>query len=330
MSNERCTWDGERWTKADETPCNDDHCAMRGRCPNHVQHGAGIITCPSCIRRVRKDLYTISLRATLLRFDVEIDGIESEAMNLIGPAASPEQYAERRNRLNTAYERQGWCDWPRSEAYRPDDPSHPYAVLSRWAQALEDGGWNTVAPFQWTISRAVQAIDGALDRFAHGDEFEDLARELASCRSHLDDVDHDSRTPDLGRPCPTCVEANGKGPRLRKRHASHPGSKPGQRCSDSLCAVCDGRSDSWHCPDEPAHAWTDDDYHHRVDADYLQVADRLTADQMAARFKIKASLVRKWASRGQIRKRGTDQHGRVLYAVADVEARKDEKGMMSA
>jgi hypothetical protein len=320
-----CTWDGENWTRPDGTPCNQDHCAMRGRCPNHVQHDAQLYTCPSCIRRTRRDIETIVLRATLLQLDVVVDGIDSEAMNLIGPAAAPQQYAEKRRRLEETYRRQGWCEWPRSEGYRPDDPHHPYVVLVRWAQALEETGWLASPPFHWTIARAAERITDNLDQIAQGDAFEAMAAELTRCRSHLDDVDHDSRTPDLGRPCPTCVEVHGKGPKLRKRHGTHPGMPAGKTCdrknAGKPCDICDGRLDAWHCPNDPSHAWTDDEYRHRVDADYVQHARALTADQLADRFDLKAGTVRVWANRGLVRKRGRDQHGRQLYDVADVETR---------
>lgn len=318
-----CSWDGNQWTAPDGLVCNHHHCAMRGRCPSHVNPDAGITTCPRCIRRVKRDIETIVERITLLTFDAEVDGVDSEAMNLIARAAAPQQYAEKRRRLHERYEQLGWCEWPRSEGYRPDDPHHPYAVLTSWAQVLEDAGWIKYHALHWTTTRAAAAIITALDDtdLAQGDAFEDLARDIARCRAHLDDVDHDSRTPDLGRPCPTCTSEHGKGPKLRKRFATHPGTRPGQRCGDRLCPICDGRQDSWHCPDNPEHAWTDEDYRARVDADYLEHATALTADQLAQRFGIKASLVRQWASRGYVRKQGHDQHGRQRYSVKDVAAR---------
>lgn len=342
-----CNWDGERWTQPDETPCNEDHCAMRGRCANHVQHEAGIITCPSCIRRVRKDVEAIvELWIRLLVFDVVIDGIESEAMNLAGVAASPAQYAEKRRRIAAAYDDQGWCDWPRLEAFRDDDPHHPYSVLARCAQALEDAGWVTQAAWDWTVVRAAETITRALDGgFPHGDEFESIAAEIAACRSHLEAVDHDSRTPDLGRPCPACVEAHGKGPRLRKRHSAHTGYAPGQTCPERVkateeaerrakvcpwprvyleaeCEICDGTLDAWHCPDDPAHSWVDADYHHRVDADYVQVAEWLSSADMIARTGVTRGSLTGWASQGHVAKRVGD--GRVVYRVADVVRRLDK------
>lgn len=319
-----CTWGGEAWTGPTGEACNQDHCAMRGRCPNHVRHDAGIVTCANCIQRTRRDLDDIVLRYALLGFDAQVDGIESEAMNLIGHAAAPEQYAERRARLRALYERQGWCDWPRSEAFRADDPHHPYAVLSRWELALEDAGWLTRSDMRITVTSAAIRLRGLLDRtFPHGDEFEAFAREIAACLAHLEAVDHDERQADLGRPCPTCVAENDPAhpaPRLRKRYARHAWARPGQRCADPTCAACAGKLDAWHCPDNPAHAWTDADYRLRVDADYVQHAAALTASQLQQRFGVKPGTIRAWALRGKVRKHGLDQLGRQLYDVADVAA----------
>lgn len=319
-----CSWDGERWTTSDGQGCNEDHCAMRGRCPHHVQHGAQVFTCPSCIRRTRKDLAAIVELYALMAYDARIDGIESEAMNLLGPAAAPEQYAERRARLSALYERQGWCEWPRPEAFRSDDPHHPYAVLGRWRLALEDTGWLGYDDRLVTVATAADMLDGALSGgFPHSDEWEEFTREIAACRTHLEQVDHASRTPDLGRPCPSCATTYGPGrpaPRLQKRYASHPGYGPGQRCERKDCAICAGTHDAWHCPDFPElHAWTDGDYRAKVDADYVEHATALTADRLRDRFGVKPGTIRAWAMRGKVRKHGLDHLGRQLYDVADVQ-----------
>lgn len=314
-----CTWDGETWTNAAGQTCNEDHCAMRGRCANHVRHGAQVFTCPSCIRRTRKDLEAIVQLYALLGFDARIDGIESEAMNLIGAAAAPEQYAERRARLAALYERQGWCEWPRSEAFRADDPHHPYAVLGRWRLALEDSSWLRYDDRLVTVAGAAGSLATALDGgFPHSDEWEEFAREIAACRTHLEQVDHNARTPDLGRPCPSCVTEHGKGPRLQKRYATHPGYEPGQRCDRPGCRTCAGDLDAWHCPDDPAHAWTEGDYRAKVDADYVEHASALTASQLHERFGVSRGSVTAWAAKGEVRKRGKDHRGLQLYDVADV------------
>jgi hypothetical protein len=304
--------------------CNRDHCALRGRCAGHVDHAAGINTCPSCIGRTRKDIAAIVVRYAVMAYDAQVDGVDSEAMNLLGAAADPDQYAARRDMLTALYERQGWCEWPRPEAYRADDPHHPYAVLGRWDMALRDQGWLGQTDLLVTVASAATALDSALNGgFPHGDEFEDFARDIAACRTHLEAVDHDDRVPEQGRPCPTCAAENedGKAPRLQKRYAHHPGMPPGARCETMGCRTCDGRDDAWHCPAHLGHSWTDDEYRNRVDADYLEHAEALTADQLRQRFGISRGSITGWAAKGEVRKRGRDHHGRQLYDVAGVRAK---------
>lgn len=292
---------------------------MRGSCPSHVHHSSGLVTCADCIRRTRKDLTAIVELYAVLAYDARADGVDSEAMYLIGRAAAPEQYAERRARLGALYERQGWCEWPRAETFRPDDPHHPYAVLARWDLALREQGWLGRSDLLITVSSAASALQCALESgFPHGDEFETFAREIRECRAHLEAVDHDDRQADLGRPCPTCVLEHGVGPRLRKRYSRHAWAKPGQRCTDPDCSTCDGDHDAWHCPDFPAHAWTEADYRAKVDADYVQHAAALTATQLRERFAVQPGTVRVWATRGKVRRHGLDHLGRQLYDVADV------------
>lgn len=324
-----CTWDGERWTNPSGEPCNEDHCAMRGKCPNHVRHGAGLFTCGACVGRVRTDLYGVALLCQLLRFDALNDGIESEAMNLIAAAADPQQYGERRARLSALYERQGWCEWPRSEAYREDDPRHPYSVLGRLDMALRET-YGPQTDLFVTVSSAIDFLIGLLKRpeFVNGDEFEDTAKEIRDLRRYLEGIDNDSREPEMGRPCPTCAAEHGKGPRLRKRYAKHPGYRPGQRCEKKGCKTCAGDLDAWHCPDDPVHAWTEDEYRNRVDADYRDHAHELAAPDLAERLDVPLSTVRKWCARTWnestreydppllvSRRRGPD--GRKVYRVSD-------------
>lgn len=330
-----CTWTDGRWLQPDGNACSEHHCAMRGRCPNHVQPDAGIRTCGACIGRTRRHLTEILVRHALMSFDAQVDGIDSEAMNMLGAAAAPEQYAARRAQLAALYERRGWCDWPRLESYRADDPHHPYAVLGRWDQALRDHGYLGETDLLFTVDRGVVDLSRALNGpFPHGDEFEDFAAEVATCLAHLEAVDHDARTPDLGRPCPTCVLKHGSAPRLRKRYARHPGYDPGQRCEKPKCPICAGKNDTWHCPDVAEHWWSDADYRAKVDADYLEHADELTAPDLAVRLGVPLSTVRKWASRRWddttrawieprlvSRRKGPD--GRKVYPVAQAAALRD-------
>ena len=64
-----CTYDTERgWCTPEHLrdckaadcrgcrPCAEDHCELNGRCAEHVEHEAGIYTCPRCILTVRKNV----------------------------------------------------------------------------------------------------------------------------------------------------------------------------------------------------------------------------------------------------------------------------------
>lgn len=339
-----CRWDGERgWLTVEHErdcsaiacggckPCPKTHCAMRGSCPSHVEAEAGLRTCPRCVGAVRRDLgllgdlYAVAATVVTARTwdvgtlleEVEVVGVESEALNLVGPAADPGQFAERRRRMAASYDDRGWCEWPRIEVMADDDPHHPYAVLGRWDMAMREQ-YGPQTDLFITVTSALDYLTGLLaGPFPHEDEFEDFAREIAGCRNHLEGVIHDSRAPESGRPCPRCAESAGKGPRLQKRYAEHLKLKQDERCQRDGCRTCAGRDDTWHCPDVPEHWWPEEDYRLRVASDYVQHAHALTADQLGERLGVKPGTIRVWANREQIRKRGRDHLGRQLYDVSD-------------
>ena len=327
-------------------PCAEDHCEI-DRCAQHVEHAAGIYTCPRCIRKARRRVREILDLYALADSDVDArlglgplldqageSGVDSEAFNLVGPAADPGQYAERRRRLGIAYAQRGWCDWPRREDFREDDPQHPYAVLGRWDMAIRES-YGPQTDLLVTVSSAVDYLSGpVLDRFAHTQEFEDFTREVGDCLSHLEEVVHNGRQPEKGAPCPACREDGVKAKRLVKHYAVHPGLPAGVGCAlpprteanRKGCGICGGYEDTWHCPTNPAHWWTDVDYRMRVDGDYLEHATELPAAELAERIGVSVSTVRKWAARVWIketktwrepllvsRRRGAD--GRKLYPV---------------
>lgn len=353
----RCHWDADRgWCTPEHQrdcadrdctgcrPCAKTHCAMRGSCPSHVKPEAEERTCAACIGKARRNLDKIEQLYALADTDVEArhdeigalleqaaeSGVDSEAFNLVGPAADPGQWAERRRRLQAAYDASGLCAWPRHEALSEDDPQHPYAVLGRWEMALrETYGLHT--DLLTSVSRAADFLRRMLgETFPHGDEFEDFDREIHACREHLEAVVQDSHEPEKGAPCPTCSAELGKAPRLRKRYAVHPGLPPGKRCAarEGQCRICTGKDDTWHCPDNAAHWYTQHEYETRVDRDYVRHADQLPARELAERIGVPLSTLRKWAARTWdaqaktwreprlvSRRRAAD--GRKLYRVAD-------------
>jgi len=280
-------------------PCGKTHCAMRGRCANHVEAEAGIITCPGCIGQVRRDLATVEELHALVGDEAEYAGLDSEAANLAGPAASPDQVAGRKaHGLEwLVAEHLADCKVPDCPGCRPD--LHPYRVLGDWDLALREQ-YGPQTDLFVTVGRARDYLTTLLaGPFPHGDEFEGFASSIAACRAHLEAVLHDSRAPERGRPCPRCVEAGeeGKGPRLRKRYARHPKLK-GKRCpTPGVCETCKGTNDTWHCPDIPEHWWSERDYRDRVASDFVDHATHLAAPDLAERVGVSLSTVRKWTAR---------------------------------
>lgn len=296
-STQKCSWSVERgWTTLEHLrdcddhecggckPCPKTHCAMRGRCPNHVQPHAGEMTCPRCIHRVRSDLGTIITRYAELSRQAEIHGVNSEAFNLNGPAASPEQ-VDARKRAGLTVE---------------SDPHHPYAVLARWEFMLRTD-YNHYTDLFATISSSSEYLLRNLDRLAQDDthDFEMFASDIRTCLTHLEAVLDDSRRPELGAPCPKCEAEGVERPRRL-------GKKWGRTEID----------DRWACS-ECGLSLTEAEYRLRVGTSYRRNAPSLTATDMHAEHGIKAGTVRTWAARGLVRKRGKNSDGQQLYDVAD-------------
>jgi hypothetical protein len=285
-------------------PCPKTHCAMRGSCPEHVETAAGITTCPGCIGRTRADLSSIVDLYALIPTEAQEVGIDSEAADLAGPAATPEQRAGRR---------------AHGQVLDPDDEQHPYAVLGRWDMALRETQGPQTDLFV-TVSRAADYLDGVLDGpFPHGDEFEDFASQVSRCRSHLEEVLTDSRRPEEGAPCPACREAGHDKPaRLVKRY----------RDDDKT-----GAHDRWVCPDCSA-SWHEADYRLRIGGDFVAHAPALPARELADRLGVAVGTIRNWAASHKtypigkdavvhpplLKPSGRSADGRKTYLVEEAEA----------
>jgi hypothetical protein len=339
----RCTWTSDGWTTPEHLagcdtvcagcrPCPKSHCELNG-CSNHVEHGAGIFTCPSCIGKTRRTIRAILTRYAELPAEYAYSDIDDEPLNLHGPAADTGQWAERRKRLERAYAERGWCDYPKHAGMADDDPHHPLAVLGRWDIAIRES-YGHASDLFVTIGRAVDYLTGpVLDTFAHTREFEELAKETRTCLAHLEDVLALSQRPERGAPCPTCAVAGvEKVGRLEKRLAEHPpGWMDGLKvCDVENCPTCAGDRDTWHCPTNPEHRWTNKDYRDRVDGDYLLHATALTATQMHDALGVKPGTLRQWALRGLVKKRGLNLSGQMTYDVAQARALKDDDERMKA
>lgn len=268
-----CTCDGERGC----LPCPETHCIVCGR--NHAA-----AACVDCLDAARTDLHAIWDLCSSLPEEAAVKGVQSEAMMLLGPAADPEAW---RNRATSAM-------WGRIDAaYLEDcrDELHPLWVLGTWEQIWRDHlDHYSIAPV--TVESAYAYLDMQIGYMADQSEpaFDEFARELRRCRSHLEDVLRDGIREERGAPCVQC-------------------EKPMVRAGDH-----------WEC--RTCHRTvTEDQYRYAVGVAYRAHSDRLTAADLGEKIGVKASMIRVWGSRGLVRKRGKNHEGVTLYDVADAEAR---------
>lgn len=340
-----CTWTDAGWItpEADGSrPCPKDHCGLRGKpCGHHVSHGAGIYTCPACIGRTRKDLATIkSLCAIDLVAEALEAGINSEAANLIGPASlgfAGRQETEAEQREADDW-RRGLCSYPRT---MPEARAmHPLRVLGDLDLALRET-YGPETTLRVTVDRAADFLIGLLaGAFPHEDQFEDSAREIARLRAHLEAVAHTARHQERGHPCPRCaagateqglggaqesdegqdatdvIRGPQSAPRLMKRYATGSGID-----------VTAGKLDTWHCPSDTAHWWTDADYREQIEAmtrASVKEGKWLTAVEVAEHYPVSVHAVRKWGQRGRVHTRYVGEALR--YSTEDVRVMLANKG----
>ena len=159
-------------------PCTEPHC---GTC----RRAHADVTCAECVAATRDDLHAIAAMCDALPAEAEHRGVNGEAMMLLGPSADPEAW---RNRAMSAM--RGRVD----AAYLEDcrDEQHPTWVLGTWEQAWRDH-LDQPTELAATLPRLVDYIDRHLHEMAGEAEvpFEDFARDLRGCRSHLEAVLHD-------------------------------------------------------------------------------------------------------------------------------------------
>lgn len=290
-------------------PCPEPHCTARSRCLTHI--AATELTCPGCIGNTRTDIAQTVALAALMLTEAIARGINSQAANLAGPAADPATWSARqilRRRAIVDYLPSDAWEYATRVLIEDDDSQHPLLVLGRWEMMLRED-WGPETDERLTVASAADYLDRNLARLANdpAQDFPLFAAEIRACRTHLEAVLHDSRQPEKGAPCPNCTTDQQRGPALHKRYDDDDATG----ASDVwLCKRCD----SW---------WSEADYRLRVGARYLQHADRLTADQIHAEYRIPPGTLRRWASEGKVGRRGTDDSGRQLYDVQNALDQRD-------
>lgn len=276
------------------------HCAS-SNCTEHISHAN--LTCPRCIGRTRDDLQAIETLAALMIHEAIEDGIDSDAADLAGPVADPVHVLWQRVDLLRA--NHALVELP------DDDERHPLSVLGRWELMLRedyDQDYADLPPV--TVSGARTWLDSMLNRIAQdrGQDWPLFASEIRTCRVHLEAALHNSQTPEKGAPCPSCPEKPAP-PALVKHYVTWDES---------------GAHDFWRCPTCGAR-WLDAEYRLWVGEDYLEYADKLTANDASALLGIKASQIRVWGAREQIIKAGRNADGMTLYDVASIRARHERE-----
>lgn len=254
--------------------CTEEHCQHKKSCANHVN--VGEITCARCLGRVRRTLKRIVTLAPFAGVLVgEGTSIDSELVNLAGPAADPYAWAERKSTeragLFTAFRAADITEQQLDkalEAIEEDDDLHPVNLLTRWEMMLrEDYDQPTRAPA--TLVGAAAYLDRTLSRVAQDPEqdFPYLAKQLRDCKDHLELAESLSLRKRRGAPCPVCIENRPEG---SEDKAPNLQLERGHWCEDPTCERIHWPQDPdvWRCPRNRDHAWSDEDYRRRVDDVY--------------------------------------------------------------
>ena len=297
-------------------PCSEPHCRV---CAKEHADGA----CAACVGEARDDLTAIRDLCRNLPAEVMHRGVESEAMNMLLPAADPEAWGHvttsvKVGRLPADYLQCDRCNNPWPCERHADGELHPLFVLATWEQVWRDAlDHETDEPA--TIWGAVAYLDKQLTYMAGYEHapFEDFASDLSRCRNHVESVLHDGEQRETGAPCLYCSLPLLKIYRGREL--------PWSTAERQVLASEDG----WACARCPHDVrWsTVKQYTLAVTEEHRKHADWLTADEMALRTKVKASTVRSWARDDLRLVRKRLDSGRTTYCVEDVQAAARDKGM---
>lgn len=287
-------------------PCPRPHCRVCG-----IAHTDG--TCAECMAETREALREIARMCDALPEEVEHRGVEGEAMMLLGPAANPEARGHleasvlagrvSRDAIEATHLR--GCDDPKCTGCAGE--LHPDFVLGAWEDVWREALDHDPPPEKFTLAESVDYLDRTMSYMGSWPHvpFEEFARDLRRCASHLEAVLHDGEQVDTGAPCMTCsadLRRVWKGDDMpwTKKTDTHPEK---------------AHEDGWACP--RCRRWhTENQYRAAVLNLHREEATYLTDREMHLRTGVTAGKVRVWANRGLV-ERKRDQ-GRTVYSVADV------------
>lgn len=175
-------------------PCPGPHCRVCGRA-----HSAD--TCAECRAEARDDLLAIASACDALPEEAVNQGVESEAMVLLGPAADPEAWGHLSASVKVGR-------IPADYLSAADNELHPLLVLGTWEMIWREHLEQPTA-LEATIPRLVDYLNRQLHVMAAEPlvPFEDFARDLRRCRTHVEAVLHDSNMGD--RANVGCFECRG-------------------------------------------------------------------------------------------------------------------------
>jgi transposase-like protein len=282
--------------------CTERHCQVCRHTHVTVDGRGTDQTCARCLGETRTHLADIWTLSTALLGEALARGIRSAVANLAGPVADVETWSNRRASVLAGRLDPSWLT-EQGKELSDDDVPHPLWVLATWEREVRIHLDQVLSPgtSRPTLTEARDYLEHHLTWLAHDGEFDfaGLATALRDCRNHLERAVQLEEHHDTGAPCPAC----GRG-RLRKDYGA----------SDE--------DDRWTCP-RCQQWWSEEDYRAKVAGTYVAVASALTASQIREQYRVPEATIRKWAERGKVKRRGRDQHGRQLYDVADVLARRD-------
>lgn len=323
-------------------PCLAEHC----RCGRHLRDSEPL-TCARCVGKVRQDLKRIDELCLLAPVAAaETGGVDTAVMVLAGPVARHSTHAARRAWAHGG----GLCtclDCPDDQpmpsgpvcekvtdkqkpcahhvcqrrAYRPtcpglatwleyaDDERHPLWVLGTWDMLITEHLGHAGRTGRVTVHDAADYLARNLTDLGQARDFgfDELASEVRDCREHVEQVMGVATWSQKGAPCPRCNRA--------------------MQCTRGTVES----ADRWGCPTRGCESgWTQAEYDTHVYRTWLANADRLTAAQVLAQYRVPEGTLRRWATtvdpatdRPLVARHGYDGERRQLYDVADIKRMRD-------